>query len=47
MEPLLEGMAGYGCSVCIAAGPERSLEIGGLSCQLILAVVSSVEFREV
>lgn len=44
---LLEGVAGYGCSVCIVAGAERSLEMGVLSCQLRLAVVSSLEFREV
>ena len=47
MELLLEGVAGYGCSMCMAAGAERSLEIGELSCQLTLAVVSSLEFREV
>lgn len=47
MEPLLQGVAGYGRSVRIAAGAERALEIGGLSCQLMVAAVSSLEFREV
>lgn len=40
-------MAAYGSSLCIAAGAKRSLEIGGLTCQLMLALVSSLEFREV
>lgn len=40
-------VAEYESSLCIAAGAKLSLEIAGLSCQLMIALVSSLEFREV